>query len=140
MKVKLPKLAVTRFDGTHIIWFRFWNQFESEMDISELPVVSTFSYLKELIFPKVGTIIDGWAFTGQGYTRAKNILISKYGKSSEVTNAHIQNIMSLPHINSINFIRYMNSLRTWLGSVQALETMSKLKEITRNRSRSGKNG
>ena len=42
--------------------------------------------------------------------------MKNYGKHSEVANAHVQNIMSLPHINN-------------LSSVQALETMAKLKEI-----------
>ena len=32
LKVKLPKLVINRFNGTHIDWFRFWNQFESEME------------------------------------------------------------------------------------------------------------
>ena len=71
MKVKLPKLVITRFNGTHIDWFRFCKQFESEIERSELPAVSKFSYLKELISPKVGIIIDGLPFTGEGYNRAK---------------------------------------------------------------------
>ena len=24
-KTKLPKLVITKFDGTHFDWFRFWN-------------------------------------------------------------------------------------------------------------------
>ena len=28
LKVKLTKLVITRFNGTHMNWFRFWNQFE----------------------------------------------------------------------------------------------------------------
>ena len=74
LKVKLPKLLITRFNGTHIDWFRFWNQFESEIDRSELP--AKFSYLKELISPKVRVIIDGSPIISEGYNRAKNILIS----------------------------------------------------------------
>ena len=102
MKVKLPKLVIITFNGTHIDWFKFWNQFKSKIDRSELPAVSKCSYFKELISPKVSVIIDGLPFTNKGYTRAKNILISKYRKP---TNAHIQNIMSLPHINSVNFYK-----------------------------------
>ena len=67
LKVKLPKLIIARFNGTLIDWFRL-----------------------------VGIIIDGLPFTSEGYTKAKNILISKYGKSSKVANVHIQNKMSLP--------------------------------------------
>ena len=86
LKVKLTKLVITRFNGTHMNWFRFWNQFENEIDRSELYAVSKFSYLKELVSSKVGVIIDRLPFTSEGYTRTKNILISKYVKSSEVAN------------------------------------------------------
>ena len=41
-------LVITKFNGTHIDWVRFWNQFESETDRPELSAVSKFSYLKEL--------------------------------------------------------------------------------------------
>ena len=34
--VKLAKLITTKFKGTHIDWFRFWNQYESEIGRSEL--------------------------------------------------------------------------------------------------------
>ena len=101
-KTKLPKLVITKFDGTHFDWFRFWNQFESQIDKCDLPQVSKFSYLKELVIPKVRLLIDSLPFTSEGYTKAKNILLTKYGKPSEVANAHVQNIMSLPQINNTN--------------------------------------
>ena len=113
LKVKLPKLVITRFNGTHINSFRFWNQFKREIDWSKMSGVSKFVYLRELIFRKVKIIIDELPFTSESYTRAKNILICKYGKSSEVGNVHIQAIMSLSYINSVNFKRYMNSLRNY---------------------------
>ena len=31
IQVKLPKLVITKFEGTHLDWFRFWNQFETEL-------------------------------------------------------------------------------------------------------------
>ena len=52
-KVKLPKLFITKFNGTHLDWFRFWNQFESDIEKSELSPVSQISYLKELVSPKI---------------------------------------------------------------------------------------
>ena len=113
LKVKLPKLVVTRFNGTHINYFRFWNQFKREIDWSKMSGVSKFFYIRELIFPKVKIIIDEFPFTSEIYFRAKNILICNYGKSSEVGNVHIQAIMSLSYINCVNFKRYMNSLRNY---------------------------
>ena len=37
--IKLPKLIITKFEGT-LDWFRFWNQYESDTDRSELHPVS----------------------------------------------------------------------------------------------------
>ena len=73
-------------------------------------------------------------------------MISKYGKSSKLANS--QNIMSLPHINSVNLKKIHEFTEKLLGSVLALEAMDKLKEIcqvnfrkiVRDKSRSGKNG
>ena len=71
-KVKLPKLVITRFSGTHIDWLRSWNQFKSEIDRSELPAASKLFYVMYSVSPKV--IIDWLPFTNVGYTRAKNHL------------------------------------------------------------------
>ena len=128
-KVKLPKLFITKFNGTHLDWFRFWNQFESDIEKSELSPVSKFSYLKELVSPKVRSLKDGLPFTAEGYTRAKNIFEKKYDKHSEVANAHVQNIMSLPHISNSNPYKIHEFSEKLLSSVQALETMGKRKEI-----------
>ena len=130
-KTKLPKLVITKFDGTHFDWFRFWNQFESQIDKCDLPQVSKFSYLKELVIPKVRLLIDSMPFTSEGYTRAKNILLTKYGKPSEVANAHVQNIMSLPQINNANPQKIHDFSEKLLCSVQALDTMGKIKEMNR---------
>ena len=45
-KTKLPKLVITKFDGTHFDWFRFCNQFKSQIDKLDLPQVSKFLTLR----------------------------------------------------------------------------------------------
>ena len=99
---KLPKLVITKFSGELTDWLRFWNQFEAEIDRLEVAAVTKFSYLKELVDPKVKTAIDGLPFTTEGYGRAKNILKTKYGQTSEIVTAYIQNIMALPTTTSSN--------------------------------------
>ena len=53
VSVKLPKLKRKKFEGTALDWFRFWNQFETEIDQVQISPISKFSYLKELLVPKV---------------------------------------------------------------------------------------
>ena len=41
-KVKLPKLIITKFQGTHLDWYRFWNQYEAEIDKADIDSVAKF--------------------------------------------------------------------------------------------------
>ena len=66
--MKLPKFEITKFNGTHLEWRGFGNQFSVEIESSKL------SYLKQFLEPKVRSIIDGLPFTSEGYNRAKSIL------------------------------------------------------------------
>ena len=51
-KVKLPKLVISKFEGTALDRFRFWNQSETEIDKQDISAVTKFSYLKEFLFPQ----------------------------------------------------------------------------------------
>eukprot|EP00794_Sanderia_malayensis_P007573 gene7573-biopygen6100 len=128
-KVKLPKLVISKFQGTYLDWQRFWNLFEMEIDKSDIASVSKFSYLKEALVQKVRATIDGLPLTTEGYERAKQILRTRYGKPSEVANAHIQNIVSLPTINGTQPPKILEFFEKLVTSVQTLDTMGKLKEI-----------
>ena len=126
---KLPKLVITKFSGELTDWPRFWNQFEAEIDGIEVAAVTKFSYLKELVGPKVKTAIEGVPFTTEGYQRAKNILKSKYGQMSEIVNAYVQNIMALPVITGSHPRKIHEFYEKVLFNVQSLETLGKLTEI-----------
>ena len=54
------------------------------------------------------------------------ILKTNYGKESEIVNAHVTNIMSLPVIYGSNPNKFYETLSPKL---QALETMGKIKEV-----------
>ena len=119
--MKLPKLV----KGTHLDWTRFWNQFEAEIDTVNILQIAKFSYLKETLHPNVRSSIDSLPFSSKVYERAKNILQSKYGKSSEVINTHVQEIMGLPVVNETNPKIIHEFYSKLVTHVQALETMGK---------------
>ena len=129
VKVKLPKLIISKFEGTNLDWLRFWSQFEMEIDQANITTVSKFSYLKELVIPKVRALADDLPFNTEGHERAKAILKAKFGKPGEVTNAHIQCIMSLPIITRNNVFKIHDFYEKLVTHLQALDTMGKLKEI-----------
>ena len=129
---KLPKLTITKLGGTFEQWLPFWNKFRVEIDATDLPSVTKFAYLKELVLPKVRADIDGLPFTTKGYERAKNILKSEYGKTSEIINVYVNNIMSLPTIPNENPKEVNEFYKKLLYNVQSLETLRKLREVSGN--------
>ena len=96
--MKLPKLKITKFEATVLDWFRVWNLFETEIDQVQISSRTKFSYLKELLVPKVRLLIDGLPFKYVVYARVKSILTSRYIKPSEVAAYHIHCITSLTAI------------------------------------------
>ena len=44
LNVNLSRLRITMFNGTYIYWFRFWDQFESEIDRSTVSIFFTLRY------------------------------------------------------------------------------------------------
>ena len=74
-------------------------------------------------------LIDGLPFISEGYTGAKLILASSYGKPSEVHVAHIRCMTSLPVISNCNPNRLQEFYKKLTISVQALETIKKIKYI-----------
>ena len=38
--VKLPQLVISKFEGTALDWFRFWNQFETEIEKQDISAVN----------------------------------------------------------------------------------------------------
>ena len=86
--------------------------------------------MKELLIPRVRAVIDGLHFNSKGYyTRAKNILMTKYRKPSEEANAHIHCIMGLPVITRTNPTRINEFYEKMVTNIQTLESMGKEKDI-----------
>ena len=127
--IKLPKLQIRKFSGKFSDWFPFWNTFEAEIDSTDLPAVSKFGFLKELLEPKIRADIDGLPFTTEGYERAKNVLNNEYGKTSEIINAHIQNIMGLPTVTRTNPAKVHEFYKTLSYNAQSLETLGKIERV-----------
>lgn len=92
--------------------------------------MAKFSYLKELLVAKVRAAVDGLPYNTERYKRAKAILTAKYGKPSEVLNAHIQSIIALPTVQGSQPARVHDFYEKLATNVQALDTMGKIKEIS----------
>ena len=113
LQAKLPKLTITKFNGTYQDWTRFWNQFSDTIDKSGIPSVTKFADLRELLDTNVRKTVEALPFTGEGYVRAKTILEEKYGGKCEIIKAYTKQILELPVIPNVNkFTRKFTSFMT----------------------------
>lgn len=58
MQAKLPKLVISKFNGSPMDWPRFWGQFSENIEKSSIAPVTKFSYLRELLQPKVRQTVE----------------------------------------------------------------------------------
>ena len=126
---KMPKLVISKFDGTPQDWIRFWGQFSSQIDSAKEPAITKFSYLKELVDIKVRKLVDGLPFTEDGYHKAKSLLEKRYGQTSEVVGAYVRNILELPTIRERNVTKIHKFYEKLLFNVESLQTLKKLNEL-----------
>lgn len=99
-----------------------------QIDKTELVFVTKFAYLQELLEPKARVDIDGLPLNTEGYEKAKNIIKVEYGKTSEVVNAYVNNILQLPTVTNADPNKVNSFCKTLLFNVQSLETLGKLRE------------
>ena len=97
-QAKLPKLVITKSNGSFADWPRFWGQYSETIDKSSVPPVTKFSYLRELLDHKVKKTIEGLPHTAEGYNRAVSILKDRFGKEGEIVNAYVKELLDLPYI------------------------------------------
>ena len=131
-QVRLPKLEITKFNGTVEQWLPFWNKFKTEIDEANMPTITKFAHLQEFLEPHVRVEIDGLPFTETGYERAKKILADEYGKTSEIVHAYVRNVMALPIITGSNPAKVNQFYKTLMYNVQSLETLGKLQDVKGN--------
>ena len=133
--VTLPKLNIAQFDGPHMDWPRFWSQFTGTVDKSNIATINKFTYLYGFLGPIVKRRVESLPFTAEGHNRAKSILkdqYNSYGKNSEVVKAFITEIMDLPNIIGASPKKIAEFSEKLNYSVQALETLNKLKNVQGN--------
>lgn len=98
VNVKLPKLELPKFSGEVTQWQSFWDQFNSHIDATNLPVISKFTYLLSLLEGDAKSVVKGLAHTSDNYQVARDLLKDRYGKPERIIFAHVQALLC-GHVN-----------------------------------------
>jgi hypothetical protein len=104
-------------------WSRFWGQFNEAIDKSSIAPITKFTYLRELLSPKVKPCVETLPFSSEGYNRAKSILLDRFGKESEIVNSYVREILELPYITIANPCKIAEFSEKLTYCIQALDTL-----------------
>ena len=122
-EAKLPRIELPKFCGDVKTWTEFWEQFEAVVDVSDLPVITKFTYLRSLLGGEAKATIAGLALTSANYTSAVELLKGRYGRTDRLVFAHIQDLLAVevpaqPDVR--NLWEVYNALQAHVRSLEAL--------------------
>ena len=120
---KLPKLELPSFSGEVQEWTPFWEQFEAVVDLSDLPTVAKFSYLRSLLTGDAQAAIAGLSLTAGNYTVACQLLKERFGRKEKIIFAHVQALLntSVPSQPNVTALwKVYNNLQSHIRSLESL--------------------
>ena len=95
-KVKLPKLALKKFNGDLTKWTTFWDIFESAIDTNpDLTDIDKFNYLNSLLEGAAFESVSGLKLTAANYTKAMTILNRRFGNKQQLVNNHMEGLLNI---------------------------------------------
>ena len=149
IQAKLPKLTITKFNGTFTDWTRFWNQFSETIDKTDIPNVTKFAYLRELLETNVRKTVEALPFTSEGYTRAIFLGGEIWKKMRDYqgvyeADSRTSGYTECKHQGNSRVLRHFDVCRAVVGDYGRIATSKwkrglNIREATRNSWRSYKN-
>ena len=125
VKVKLPKLENSKFNGDVINWQGFWDQFCSAIhENNPISDIDKFSYLKTFLCDSAIATISGLSLSAVNYVPAIELLKGRYGNSQVLVSAYMKKFVLLPKIKNDDDIKGLGNLYNQIESiVRNLQTL-----------------
>ncbi|KRZ08508.1 hypothetical protein T11_12902 [Trichinella zimbabwensis] len=132
---KLPELKLPQFSGEVLEFPTFWAQFEvSVHDRSDVDAAMKFAYLLSSTERKAQSALDGIPVTAADYTRAVDILTTRFGRPKMVTREHGISMWKAPACCEMT----TRGIQKLVDELKALEMSLGVRQGPLRRSLSGK--
>ncbi|XP_035218217.1 uncharacterized protein LOC118191517, partial [Stegodyphus dumicola] len=106
VRIKLPKLTLTKFYGDINNWLTFWNSFESAIHKNDsLDKIDKFNYLKAHLGGSALNTVEGLPITAANYDSAIDLLKERFAKTDVLIYTHINNILNTKPLKISNDVR-----------------------------------
>ena len=101
--IKLPKIALPKYNGNITKFHSFWQSFRCSVDENEgLSAVHKFNYLMSSLEGEAYKALEGFDLTEENYYHAVATLKNRFGKTQQIINAHMQELLKLNNLPNEN--------------------------------------
>ena len=122
---KLPDLPIPKFDGRTETWISFLDQFDSVVDTrTDLTPTHKLHYLVSALSDEPRSLIQHLRIEAGNYEIARDLLKRRYHNLRVLADTYIENILSLPSINSRLSGLRASFLNPLLTSYRCLERLT----------------
>nr|CAD2206936.1 unnamed protein product [Meloidogyne enterolobii] len=112
---RLPELKMEPFNGDPKKWPAFWQLFSINIDQRQMDNVRKMSYLLTLLQGPAKDLVAGFILSNENYTRALDLLKSRYGDNRAITEALESELMNLSPPNES-----CHSIRSFVDSIERI--------------------
>ena len=110
-RVKLPKLALKRFNGDLTKWATFWDSFDSSIHNNPgLSGIDKFNYLNTLLEGPAAEAISGLKLTAANYNEAVAILKRRFGNKQLIITKHMDVLLNIDAVTSPHNLKGLRHL------------------------------
>lgn len=129
VRVRLPKMELTQFDGRRKNWQAFWTQFERLVHHnSDLQTADKLNYLTSVLTGEAQRAIAGLQLTGDCYQGAIEILKERFGNKEDLMQDHLNSLLDIPSVKTTGdakgLRRLYDNLQIHIRGLQALHVSS----------------
>ena len=123
-KIKLPTVALKRFDRGPSKWQTFWESFCSAVHKDEsLPDIMKFHHLNSLLEGKAAATIGGLSVSGSTYKEAIKLLESRYGQKDNAIASHMEKLYNLPAVKNTDIKRLQDMFHKMETHIRGLRAL-----------------
>ena len=123
-KLKLPTVALKRFDGDPCQWQTFWESFSSAIhEDNNLPDIMIFHHLNSLLKGKAATTIGGLSVSAKTYGEAIKLLQNRYGQKDNAIDSHMEKLFNLPAVKNTDIRKLRDMFDKMEAHVRGLEAL-----------------
>lgn len=125
MENRLPELDLPRFDGKHMNWLTFKDQFEAVVHTrTDIPDIRKLQYLRSCLTGEPERLIESFSITTAHYSSAWKTLNDTYNQERLIISQVMNKVSEIRqvHYDNLNSLRYMrDTVRVCINSLAHYE-------------------